>query len=80
MPVARDAGTDHGRTWPAIDERETSVSRAYADSPKAPTYEELSSTNELLETGIKVIDLSARLPRAVKSVCSVAQVSARPST
>ena len=24
---------------------------------KAPTYEELSSTNELLETGIKVIDL-----------------------
>ncbi len=24
---------------------------------KAPTYEELASTNELLETGIKVIDL-----------------------
>ena len=33
---------------------------------KAPTYEELSTTNELLETGIKVIDLVCPFPKGGK--------------
>jgi F-type H+-transporting ATPase subunit beta len=45
---------------------------------KAPAYDELSPSQELLETGIKVIDLSARSPRAARWVCSVAPVWARP--
>ena len=40
-----------------IDERGDTVASAAPIHRKAPTYEELSSTNELLETGIKVIDL-----------------------
>ena len=43
----------------------------------APSYSEQAGGNELLETGIKVIDL-ARSPRAVRSVCSVVPVQARP--
>ena len=40
----------------------------------APSYSEQAGGNELLETGIKVIDRSARSPRAVRSVCSVVPV------
>ena len=45
---------------------------------KAPAFDELSPSTELLETGIKVIDLICRLPRAVRLACSVAPVWARP--
>ncbi len=45
---------------------------------KAPAYDELSPSQELLETGIKVIDRCARSPRAARWVCSVAPVWARP--
>ena len=47
---------------------------------KPPAYDELSPSQDLLETGIKVIDLSARSPRAARSACSAAPASARPST
>lgn len=41
----------------------------------APSYEELSNSQELLETGIKVIDLMCPGSlRAVKLVCSVVRV------
>ncbi|XNM86804.1 hypothetical protein ACLK18_21265 [Escherichia coli] len=40
----------------------------------APSYEELSNSQELLETGIKVIDLMLNELRAVKLVCSVVRV------
>ena len=44
----------------------------------APTYAEQSPGVELLETGIKVIDLICRSPRAARSACSVARAWARP--
>ena len=45
----------------------------------APSYEEQQSTTEILETGIKVVDLICAVsPRAARSVCSAAQASARP--
>jgi len=47
---------------------------------KAPSYDDQSSSNDLLETGIKVIDLVCRSPRAARSACSAAPASARPST
>ena len=37
-----------------------------------PSYEEQASATEILETGIKVIDLIMPISRAVKSVCSAA--------
>ena len=46
----------------------------------APTYAEQAAANELLETGIKVIDLICPSPRAARSACSAAPASARPST
>ena len=36
-----------------------------------PSYEEQVPATEILETGIKVVDLICRMPRAEKSVCSV---------
>ena len=35
-----------------------------------PSYEEQVPATEILETGIKVVDLICRMPRAEKSVCS----------
>ena len=46
---------------------------------KAPIFAEQKPATEILETGIKVIDLLAPTPRAARSVCSAAQASARPS-
>ena len=43
----------------------------------APTYEELSPSQELLETGIKVIDLICPFARRERLVCSEVQVLAR---
>jgi len=43
-----------------------------------PSFEEQSPVVEMLETGIKVIDLLAPYARVVRSVCSVVPVSARP--
>ena len=45
---------------------------------KAPAYDELSPSQELLETGIKVIDLVCPFAKGGKVVCSVAPVWARP--
>ncbi len=45
-----------------------------------PSFEEQAGSQELLETGIKVIDLLVRSPRAARSGCSAARASARPST
>ena len=44
----------------------------------APAYDEQQPATEILETGIKVIDLICPYAKAVRSVCSAAQVSARP--
>ena len=54
---------------------------ALADPSSGPqSYEEQESTTEILETGIKVVDLICAVsPRAARSVCSAAQASARPS-
>ena len=38
---------------------------------EAPAYDELSTQAEMLETGIKVIDLLAPYQKAVRSVCLV---------
>jgi len=46
----------------------------------APKFDELSPSVELLETGIKVIDLICRSQRAARSACSAAPAWARPST
>ena len=41
-----------------IDEKgPVEAKRSYADSPQAPVYEDQMGGNEVLETGIKVIDL-----------------------
>ena len=53
---------------PIGEEERMSIHRA------APTYEEQSNAVELLETGIKVIDLFAHSLRVVKWVCSVVRV------
>ena len=47
---------------------------------KPPGFEEQAASNELLETGIKVIDLVCPFAKGGRSVCSAAPVSARPST
>lgn len=52
-----------------IDAEET-----WAIHRKAPSYEEQAGSQELLETGIKVIDLLCPLPREVKLVYSVVPV------
>ena len=44
----------------------------------APAYDEQKPATEILETGIKVIDLICPMPRAVRSVCSAVQALARP--
>ena len=44
----------------------------------APSYEEQQPATEILETGIKVIDLICPMQRVVRLVCSAAQVLARP--
>ena len=36
---------------------------------KAPTFEEQSTTTEILETGIKVVDLLVRIRKVVRLVC-----------
>ena len=78
---ARHAGPHHGRARRPIDdagpiERPKSVA---PDPPAAaPKFDELDPSVELLETGIKVIDLVARSPRAARSACSAAPASARP--
>ena len=46
----------------------------------APTYEELSPSQELLETGIKVIDLICPSPKVERLVCSEVRVLAKRST
>ncbi len=38
---------------------------------KAPGYADQAASADLLETGIKVIDLICRSPRVVRLVCSV---------
>ncbi len=38
---------------------------------RAPSYEELANSTELLETGIKVMDLICPFAKVVKLVCSV---------
>lgn len=40
----------------------------------APSYEELSNSQDLLETGIKVMDLICPFAKGVKSACSVVLV------
>jgi F-type H+-transporting ATPase subunit beta len=45
---------------------------------KPPAYDELSPSQELLETGIKVIDLVCPFAKAVRLVCSAVPVWARP--
>ena len=45
---------------------------------KAPGFAEQKPATEILETGIKVIDLLAPYARAARSVCSAVQASARP--
>jgi len=45
----------------------------------APSFEQLTTKPEILETGIKVIDLLAPYARAARSACSAARASARPS-
>ena len=48
---------------------------------KAPTYEELATTNELLETGIKVIDLVCPFAKGGKvGLSSAVRASERRST
>ena len=44
----------------------------------APAFDEQESATEILETGIKVVDLICPTPRAARSVCSAVPVSARP--
>jgi len=44
---------------------------------RAPSFEELSPSQELLETGIKVIDLICPFAKAERLVCSAALASAR---
>ena len=46
---------------------------------KAPAFDELSTSNEILETGIKVIDLLAPYQKVVKSDFSVVPVLVKPS-
>ena len=45
---------------------------------EAPSYAEQAGSNELLETGIKVIDLICPFAKGGRSVCSVVPVLARP--
>ena len=45
---------------------------------EAPTVENLTPTNEMFETGIKVVDLLAPYAKAARSACSAAPGSARP--
>jgi F-type H+-transporting ATPase subunit beta len=45
----------------------------------APDFVDQSTEAQVLVTGIKVIDLLAPTPRAVRSACSAAPASARPS-
>lgn len=44
----------------------------------APSYAEQAGGNDLLKPGSRLLTWSARSPRVVRSVCSVAPVSARP--
>ena len=44
----------------------------------APKFDQLEGRTELLETGIKVIDLLRRTSRAGRSACSVGPAWARP--
>ena len=46
---------------------------------EAPSFEEQTTSSEILVTGIKVIDLICPTPRAARSACSAAPASARPS-
>ena len=41
---------------------------------QAPSYEEQTPATEILETGIKVVDLICLMQRVVRSVCSEVQV------
>lgn len=41
---------------------------------EAPTFDQLATTTEILETGIKVVDLLAPYLKVVKSDCSVVRV------
>ena len=70
VPVVKPPGTHHGRVGLSIDERgPVNATLTASIHRKAPAYDELSPSQELLETGIKVIDLVARLPRAARLVC-----------
>lgn len=44
---------------------------------EAPPFDEQETASEILETGIKVVDLIALMLRVVRSVCSVVQVLVR---
>ena len=47
---------------------------------QAPAYDELSTSTEILETGIKVIDLICPYSKGGKSACSAARESEKPSS
>ena len=61
-------GTPSMKQGPIGEKKRCSIHR------KAPAYEELAGSNELLETGIKVIDLIVLSRRVVKLVYSVVRV------
>jgi len=57
---------------------ELEAGEALADPPPGPEGSDLTPTQEILETGIKVIDLLAPTPKAGKVGLSAAPASARP--
>ena len=64
----------------AIDERgPVDVQQRYPIHRSAPTLEDQAATIEILETGIKVVDLLCPYPKAARSACSAARESARRS-
>ena len=55
-----------------IDEKEAPKDVEYAPiHRKAPSFEEQATQTEMLETGIKVVDLLCPYQKGGKSVCSV---------
>ena len=53
--------------------------RALADPPPSPEFDQLESKTEMLETGIKVLDLlTPYVTRAARSACSAVPAWARP--
>ena len=61
-----------------VAESELQVSERWPIHRKAPAFATLEGSTEMLETGIKVIDLLPPPSRAARSACSAAPASARP--